>query len=131
MGCFAEGPRSYLAKVSARNLFLPAFGATCLILGAIWGRAGSQGGSKNHVFGYHVGKMTKKGVRKRDPKKHQKLIEIGSQNEKVWEAKMSVSLGTCCKIKVFGESCILKKLVPKGVQKATKIGAKNAPRSDF
>ena len=26
------------------------------------------------------------------------------QNEKVWDVKMSVSLGTCCKIKVFGES---------------------------
>ena len=36
--------------------------------------------------------------------KHQNLIEILSQNERVWEVKMSVSLGTCCKIKVFGES---------------------------
>ena len=55
-------------------------------------------------LGIMLEKLRKKGVRKRDPKKHQKLIEIWSQNEKVWEVKMSVSLGTCCKIKVFGES---------------------------
>ena len=55
-------------------------------------------------LGIMLEKLRKKGVRKRDPKKHQILIEILSQNERVWEVKMSVSLGTCCKIKVFGES---------------------------
>ena len=55
-------------------------------------------------LGIMLEKLQKKGVRKRDPKTHQNLIEIGSQNERVWEVKMSVLLGTCCKIKVFGES---------------------------
>ena len=36
-------------------------GVTWPILGAILDRAGSQGGSKNHVFGHHVWKITKKG----------------------------------------------------------------------
>ena len=40
--------------------FFQHFCATWPILGAILGRAGSQRGSTNHVFGYHVGKMTKK-----------------------------------------------------------------------
>ena len=84
--------------------FFAPFGATWPILGAILDPAGSQGGSKNHVFGYHVGKMKKKGCPKTRPEKHQKLIENLFQNERVWEVKMSVSLGTCCKIKVFGES---------------------------
>ena len=72
-GVFAEGPPSYLAKVSARNLFLPAFGATRRILGAILDPAGFQGGSKNHVFGYHVGKITKKGCPKTRPEKTSKF----------------------------------------------------------
>ena len=63
-----------------------------------------KGGPKIMFLGIMLEKLRKKGVRKRDPKKHQNLIEIWSQNERVWEVKMSVSLGTCCKIKVFGES---------------------------
>ena len=45
--------------------------------------------------------------------------------------KMRVSLGTCCKIEVFGESLNIEKLVPKGVQKTIKNRAKNDLRSDF
>jgi hypothetical protein len=44
-------------------------------LGAILDPAGFQEGSKNHVFGYHVGKMMKKGCPKTRPEKHQNLIE--------------------------------------------------------
>ena len=90
--------------MSARNLFLPAFGATRRIWGAILDRAGFKGGSKNHVFGYHVRKMMKKGCPKTRPEKHQNLIENLFQNERVWEVKISVSLGICYKIKGFGES---------------------------
>ena len=70
-------------------------------------------------LGIMLEKLRKKGVRKRDPKKHQNLIEIWSQNERVWEVKMSVSLGTCCKIEVFGESLNI-----------LKIGSKRDPTND-
>ena len=40
--------------------FWRPFGATWPILGAILDPAGFQGGSKNHVFVYHIGKMMKK-----------------------------------------------------------------------
>ena len=119
MVSWKTGSRKSLAKVSARNLFLPAFGATRRILGAILDPAGFQGGSKNHVFGYHVGKMTKKGCPKTRPEKYQNLIENLFQNERVWEVNMSVSLGTCCKIKVFGVSWNIEK-----------IDAKRDPKSD-
>ena len=69
-----------------------------------WTQLDSKGGPKIMFLGIMLEKLRKKGVRKRDPKKHQNLIEIWSQNERVWEVKMRVSLGTCCKIKVFGES---------------------------
>ena len=69
-----------------------------------WTQLDSKGGPQIMFLGIMLEKLRKKGVRKRDPKKHQNLIEIWSQNERVWEVKMSVSLGTCCKIKVFGES---------------------------
>ena len=49
-------------------------------------------------------KLRKKGVQKRELKKHEILIEIRSQNERVWEVKTSVSLDTCSKIDVFGDS---------------------------
>ena len=42
-------------------------------MGAILDPAGSQGGSKNHVFGYHVGKMMKKGCPKTRPEKTSKF----------------------------------------------------------
>ena len=85
-------------------MFFQHFGVTWPILGAILDPAGFQGGSRNHVLGIMLEKLRKKGVRKRDPKKHQNLMENLFQNERVWEVKMSVSLGTCCKIMVFGES---------------------------
>ncbi len=47
--------------------------ATGPILGAILDPAGSQGESQNHVFGYHVGKMTKKGCPKTRPEKTSKF----------------------------------------------------------
>ena len=70
--------------------FVRVLGATWPILGAIWGRAGSQGGSKNHVFGYHVRKMMKKGCPKTRPEKTSKfdwkLISnwegLGGENER-------------------------------------------------
>ncbi len=84
-----------------------------------WTQLDSKGGPKIMFLGIMLEKLRKKGVRKRDPKKHQNLIEIWSQTERVWEVKMSVSLGTCCKIKVFGESWNIEK-----------IGAKRGPKSD-
>ena len=69
-----------------------------------WTQLDSKGGQKIMFLGIMLEKLRKKGVRKRDPKKFQNLIEIWSHNERVWEVKMSVSLWTCCKIKVFGES---------------------------
>ena len=48
-------------------------------------------------LGIMLEKLRKKGVRKRDPKKHQKLIEVWSQNDRVWEVKISVSLGLVAK----------------------------------
>ena len=44
---------------------------------------------------------------------------------------MRVSLGTWCKIEVFGESLNIEKLIPKGVPKTIKNRAKNDLRSDF
>ena len=55
------------------RVFWRPFGATWVILGAILDPAGFQGGSKNHVFGYHVGKMTKKGCPKTRPEKTSKI----------------------------------------------------------
>ena len=69
-----------------------------------WTQLDSKGGAKIMFLSIMLEKLRKKGVRKRDPKKHQKMIEICSQNERVWEVKMSVSLGTYGKINVFGES---------------------------
>ena len=38
-----------------------------------WTELDPKGGSKNHVFGYHVGKMTKKGCPKTRPEKTSKF----------------------------------------------------------
>ena len=84
-----------------------------------WTQLDPKGGPKIMFLGIMLEKWWKKGVRKRDPKKHQKLIEICSQNERVWEVKMSVSLEICCKIKVFGE-----------LWNIEKIGAKRGPKND-
>ena len=84
-----------------------------------WAELDPKGGPKIMFLGIMLEKWWKKGVRKRDPKKHQKLIEICSQNERVWEVKMSVSLGKCCKIMVFGE--------PWNIEK---IGANRGPKND-
>ena len=91
-----------------------------------------RGGGPTIMFlGIMLKKWRKKGIRKRDPKKHQNLIEIWSQIGRVWEVKTSVSLGTCCKIKVFAESWNIEKICAKMGAKKDKIGAENAPRSDL
>ena len=53
--------------------FFIFFVRNCEFLGAVLDPAGSQGGSKNHVFGYHVGKMTKKGCPKTRTEKTSKF----------------------------------------------------------
>ena len=60
-------------KVAPSYIFFAPFGATWPILGAILDPAGFQGGFKNHVFGYHVGKMRKKGCPKTRPEKTSKF----------------------------------------------------------
>ena len=84
-----------------------------------WTQLDSKGVPKIMFLGIMLEKWRKKGVRKRDPKKHQNLIEIWSRNERVWEVKMSVSLGNCCKIAMFGVSWNIEK-----------IGAKRDPKND-
>jgi len=54
-------------------MFFQHFGVTWPILGAILNPAGFQGGSKNHVFEYHVGKIMKKGCPKTRPEKTSKF----------------------------------------------------------
>ena len=77
-------------------------------LGRFWVPFGPEldpeGVPKIVFLGIMLERLRKKGVQKRDPKKHEILIETWSQNERVWEVKTSVSLDTCCKIDVFGEA---------------------------
>ena len=63
-----------------------------------------EGVPKIVFLGIMLEKLRKKGVQKRELKKHEMLIENWSQNERAWEVKTGVSLDTCSKIDVFGDS---------------------------
>ena len=88
----------------------------------------SQGGSTNHVFGYHVGKMTKKGCPKTRPEKTSKFDRkivpkwegLGGENER-FAGDLLQNKGFRGIVKYWENWC----------QKWSKKRPKSEPKSDF